>query len=121
MPRLTNAVPKYRKHRASGKAVVTIAGQDHYLGPHGTKASKAAYWTHAQSYYRKGGKPTTELALIKTALRSFYGTLPAAEFGPLKLKAVRAHWVEAGHARRSINNNVGRICRAFRWAVSEEF
>lgn len=43
MPTLKNAVPKYRKHRASGQAVVTIAGRDHYLGPHGTKASKVEY------------------------------------------------------------------------------
>jgi integrase len=43
MPRLLNSVPTYRKHRASGQAVVTIAGRDHYLGPHGTKASHAAY------------------------------------------------------------------------------
>ena len=33
--------PKYRKHRASGQAVVTLNGRDIYLGPHGTKASKA--------------------------------------------------------------------------------
>lgn len=43
MPRLVNAKPKYRKHRASGQAVVTIAGKDHYLGPHGSKASKREY------------------------------------------------------------------------------
>lgn len=43
MPTLKNAVPKYRKHRASGQAVVTIAGRDHYLGPWRTKASKAEY------------------------------------------------------------------------------
>lgn len=43
MPRLTNAVPKYRKHKKSGQAVVTIAGADHYLGPYGTKASKLEY------------------------------------------------------------------------------
>jgi hypothetical protein len=43
MPRLSNSVPKYRKHRASGQAVVTIGGRDIYLGPHGTKASKAEY------------------------------------------------------------------------------
>ena len=30
MPKLSIAVPKYRKHRASGKAVVTINGRDHY-------------------------------------------------------------------------------------------
>lgn len=32
MPKLKDAVPKYRKHKASGQAVVTIAGTDHYLG-----------------------------------------------------------------------------------------
>ena len=43
MPRLTNSVPKYRKHRASGQAIVEIGGKTHYLGPHGTKASKVEY------------------------------------------------------------------------------
>jgi hypothetical protein len=43
MPRLSNSIPKYRKHRATGQAIVTLAGRDHYLGPHGTKASKREY------------------------------------------------------------------------------
>ncbi len=43
MPRLTRSVPKYRKHRASGQAVVTLDGKDHYLGPHGTKTSRLEY------------------------------------------------------------------------------
>lgn len=43
MPRLKNAVPKYRRHKASGQAIVTIGGRDHYIGPHGTQASKDAY------------------------------------------------------------------------------
>ena len=43
MPRLSQSVPKYSLHRASGQAVVTIQGKDHYLGPHGTKASKLEY------------------------------------------------------------------------------
>ena len=43
MPRLTKSVPKYRKHRASGQAVVTLSGVDHYLGPRGTKASRIEY------------------------------------------------------------------------------
>src|SRR3954453_2436990 len=43
MPRLVNQNPSYRKHRASGQAIVTIDGQDIYLGPHGTKASKSEY------------------------------------------------------------------------------
>ena len=43
MPRLVHALPKYRKHRASGQAIVTLSGVDHYLGPHGTKISKRQY------------------------------------------------------------------------------
>ena len=34
--------PKYRKH-VSGQAVVTLDGQDFYLGPHGSKTSKLEY------------------------------------------------------------------------------
>ena len=101
MPRLTRSLPKYRKKMVRGiaKAVVTLDGQDIYLGPHGTKASKheydrligewlangrclpdhetpllvseliAQYWKFAKGYYRKNGKPTDELASIKVALR----------------------------------------------------
>ncbi|QDU28460.1 Phage integrase family protein [Anatilimnocola aggregata] len=43
MPRLASAIPKYRLHRASGQAVVNLAGSDYYLGPHGTKASRLEY------------------------------------------------------------------------------
>ena len=44
MPRPSSSfVPKYRKHRASGQAIVTISGRDHYLGPYGTKASQIEY------------------------------------------------------------------------------
>ncbi|MEX0613107.1 MAG: hypothetical protein WD738_09250 [Pirellulales bacterium] len=43
MPRLTRSIPSYRKHRASGQAVVTLGGRDYYLGPWGTKASKFEY------------------------------------------------------------------------------
>jgi len=43
MSRLSNSLPKYRKHRSSGQAVVTLNGRDHYLGPNDTKASKREY------------------------------------------------------------------------------
>lgn len=43
MPRLVEAVPKYRKHKATGQAVVTINGRDHYLGLWRSKASKIEY------------------------------------------------------------------------------
>jgi integrase len=43
MPKLVDATPKYRHHRASGQAVVTIQGRDFYLGPWGSKTSKIEY------------------------------------------------------------------------------
>ncbi len=43
MPRLRGRLPSYRRHRASGQAVVTLNGRDHYLGPHGTKSSYDLY------------------------------------------------------------------------------
>ena len=43
MPWSKHHVPKYRKHRPTGQAVVTLKGRDFYLGPHGTKASQVEY------------------------------------------------------------------------------
>lgn len=43
MPRLTRRHPAYRLHKASGQAIVTLGGQDFYLGPHDTKASRDEY------------------------------------------------------------------------------
>ena len=39
----SKTLPKYRKHKRSGQAIVTLSGKDFYLGPHGTKASKLEY------------------------------------------------------------------------------
>jgi hypothetical protein len=41
--KLIQSLTTYRKHWASGQAAVAINGRDHYLGPHGTKASKLEY------------------------------------------------------------------------------
>ena len=43
MPKLTTRTPKYRRHKASGQAVVALAGRDIYLGQYGTPESKAEY------------------------------------------------------------------------------
>lgn len=43
MPRLINRRPKYRLHKASGQAGVSLGRRDHYLGPWNTKASRAEY------------------------------------------------------------------------------
>ncbi|TVQ57920.1 MAG: site-specific integrase, partial [Phycisphaerales bacterium] len=43
MPRLSVKVPKYRLHKPSGRAVVTLEGKDFYLGEYGSPESKAEY------------------------------------------------------------------------------
>ena len=69
MPRLTKAVPKYQKHRASGQAVVRLNGQDFYLGPHGTKASKIEYDRVIAEWLANGRQlPQDEAVLTITEL-----------------------------------------------------
>lgn len=158
MPKLgTGKTPKYRRHRASGQAVVTIAGVDRYLGPWKSKASNVEYdrlvgeWlaagrpSHsttpasgddytiadlclgylrfAERHYVKNGRVTDEAACVKAALRylrASYGHTLAADFGPLALQSLQARMVDAGLTRGVINQNAGRIRRAFRWAVANE-
>lgn len=43
MPKLTNRVPSYRLHKASGQAIVTLDGRDQYLGVYDTSESKENY------------------------------------------------------------------------------
>lgn len=151
MPRLSHALPKYRKHRGSGQAVVTLNGRDFYLGPHNTKASKweydrligewlangrgslhatsqdihivelcLRYWKYAKGHYQKNGRCTRVTPGIKCALRylkDLYGKTPAAEFGPLALKAIRERMIEDALSRTYINDHLGRIKRMFKWAV----
>ncbi|MEI8372368.1 MAG: site-specific integrase [Planctomycetota bacterium] len=81
------------------------------------------YRAFAQTYYVKDGKRTKEYVCMKYALRplrSLYGDSNVADFGPLALKAVRQHMVDADLSRGVINNRVNRIKRFFKWAASEE-
>lgn len=147
-------IPKYRLHKASGQAVVTLSGRDIYLGKYDSPESYdayrrhiaewlasgrqvlptaspsitveevlAAYWLHAQSYYVKDGKPSTQQHRVKMSLapvRRLYGDHPATSFGPLALKAVREEMVRSGLNRRSVNQRIGCVKLCFKWAVSEE-
>jgi hypothetical protein len=49
-------VPTYRLHKATGQAVVTIDGHDHYLGLHGSPESKAKYQARSGSSWPVGPK-----------------------------------------------------------------
>jgi integrase len=82
-----------------------------------------AYWRHAEGYYVKNGKPTSQLARIKLAfklLKRLYGHTQARHFGPLALKAVRAAMLEQGWCRGFTNQAIGCIKRLFKWGVENE-
>jgi integrase len=95
-----NFRPRYRLHRPSGLAVVSLSGRDHYLGRHGTPESRAEYdrlvaeWlangrrsvgsrddptinelmvpyiNHVDAYYVKDGRQTSEPGNIRLSLRT---------------------------------------------------
>jgi integrase len=158
MPRLTRSIPSYRKHKASGQAVVTLGGRDFYLGPYGSSISRKEYdrlvshWLQqgrqtaptsgshddptlyvtqlivcylqfAHGYYRKHDRLTSEYTAIIHALRHvkrLYGHRHASEFGPIALQSVIQSFVAAGWARGTINKQLSRVKRMFRWGVSQE-
>ncbi len=83
-----------------------------------------AFRDHARDYYRDvEDNETSEVKRIEYATKplvALYATLPAEEFGPLKLKDVRQNMIDAKLARKTINDRVACIKRMFRWAASEE-
>ncbi|HEY2147141.1 MAG TPA: hypothetical protein VGH32_04345 [Pirellulales bacterium] len=60
MPRLIHSVPRYRRHKPSGQAVVTVFGRDHYLGLWRSKASRAEY-DRLIGEWLAAGRPTTNV------------------------------------------------------------
>ena len=141
--------PKYSRH-SSGQARVRIDGRVHYLGPHGSPESYSKYaklierWratqptvednisvgqltllylNHCRQHYVKDGRGTSQICVVRSAMRRLnhlYRDLPAADFSPRMLKAVREKLVDDDLARRTVNEYVGVVRQAFRWAVSEE-
>ena len=142
--------PGYLLHKPSGQAYVRINGKCIYLGPHNEPESLELYgeliadWLKSKdvdrfsltvdelaigyldrcrTYYRKNGKETAEVGCTRAALRILvadFGKTRARDFGPLKLQQVRDEMISLGWKRQSINQNIGRIRRAFKWATSQE-
>lgn len=78
---------------------------------------------HARGYYVKNGRNTSELVSIQMALRPLlkqFGKVKVVDFGPTKLKQVRQTMLDNGVVRKSINRNIGRIRRMFKWGVENE-
>ncbi len=100
------------------------------------------FWKYAEAHYRLAdGSPSRELQHFKYALMglvNLYADTPAADFGPLKFKAVRQAMIDGTWltkeererrdqqkrpvrlCRKLINQRMDHIRRLFKWAVSEQ-
>jgi integrase len=83
-----------------------------------------AFLDHAEQHYRRADGTQThevdEYKLVIRFVRELYGETPAADFGPLALKAVRQTFIDSGWCRSLVNQRVGRVRRVFKWGASEE-
>ena len=83
-----------------------------------------AYLQYAKDYYKgANGKTTREPENIRYAVGLLVErcpTLPAEEFGPLKLKDVRQLMIKRGWCRGVVNQRIGIVKRMFKWAASEQ-
>jgi len=83
----------------------------------------ARYLLHAETYYRDvRGYKTSSYDGARIAIRALepYSDVPAFEFGPLRLQAMRAILVEQGRPRVTRNRIVKAVRRLFKWAASQE-
>ena len=68
------------------------------------------FWQHAKIHYRRpDGSLTSEPDNYRQAIRplvQLYGEIPACQFGPRSLRAVRHRMVEMGWCRTNINKQV---------------
>jgi hypothetical protein len=81
------------------------------------------YVAFAKNYYIKDNRATSQVLLIKRALKVVlerFGSLEAREFGPRALKACRAEYVRLGWCRSEVNRAARLIVQFFKWATSEE-
>lgn len=91
MPRLSQSVPRYRKHKASSQAIVEINGKRYYLGPHGSRTSKFEYDRLVAEWLSTGrsatfGIPAQQVSIVELIVaylkycRKIYGDHPRSEY-----------------------------------------
>ncbi len=81
------------------------------------------YLRWAETHYTKDGKPTSELANVKRAIRCLtgcYAALPVKHFSPLKLKACRDRLIADGLCRSNVTRYQSMITRIIAYGVEQE-
>ena len=139
--------PSYTHHKATNQARVRINGVSYYLGKWNSAESKERYRRLIAEYLSTGfirdlSAPITVAELIERFIRDsegkyqqrhfikiqktlelvlpLYGTLKAADFGPVKLKEIRKAMIGFGWCRTTINQRIRIVVKCFRFGVGEE-
>lgn len=105
----SKSLPKYAKHKATGKAVVRLSGTDFYLGRHGTKASILEYDRLIGEWLANGRRLPGEAEDNSVSI---------VELGAAYLKFAKTYYVKNGKvtdelhsvkiAIRHLNQNYGK-------------
>lgn len=83
----------------------------------------SAFLDWAKLYYMADGKKGSEYHCLCSAivpLLKAADTVPARDFGPNDLKRVRKEMIARGWTRQTVNDQVGRVRRIFKWCVEHE-
>ena len=116
MPWPVNRNPSYRKHKSSKQAVVTLNGDDVYLGPYGTQASRDEYdrviteW-HARG--RQGGAGGGRDVYVADLIKAYYHHAERYYKGGQECKSIRLAKVPPAAASASQSWGMLR-CRSTR-------
>jgi integrase len=143
-------LPKYCRHKASGRAFVRIEGKMYYLGKYGSEASRREYDRIIAEFVARGRQPLytsdeilvesliiqflnytereiqysksgkSRLAIAIQPLHELYGKTHVSAFTPTALKTLRQQFIERGCSRTTVNSYIGIIKQMFDWGCEEE-
>jgi integrase len=102
--------PRYRFHRASGQAVVTLSGRDTYCGPYGSVESAERYRAAVSEWVARGRRAPEAAALPLSVNELVLGYLEWAD-GYYRDPAGGANQRELWHVKRALRplkENFGR-------------
>ena len=91
----SKSLPKYAKHKASGKAVVRLNGTDIYLGPHGTKTSKLEYDRVIGEWLANGR--------MLPSKRNEHESITVAQLSALYLRFAMSYYVKNGKQTNEVS------------------
>ncbi len=114
MPRLIKAVPKYRKHKQSGQAIVTINGRDFLLGPHDSKTSHQKYDQLIAEWLDRGRQP-----LVPAIADLTVAELASRYWSYAQIKYVRHNRPTAEHFK--IKTALRHLLRFYEYYRAAEF